>query len=168
MVNQDVKYLKFKTYLSTYCPHCNNTLNVETKENKSVNFKAIYKKEKVELKLSPYLDVFDVECSVDLKDGTVLEDLICPHCNTSLINKEVKCGECTSPVSEVTIHAASKLIPFYICSKNGCEWHGLTKRDERRIKLKIPRQAMPEQDQKLRIHNHQEVPYGYTSELALL
>ncbi len=168
MVNQDVKYLKFKTYLSTYCPHCNNTLNVETKENKSVNFKAIYKKEEVELKLSPYLDVFDVECSVDLKDGTVLEDLICPHCDTSLINKSVKCGECESPVSEVTIHAASKLIPFYICSKNGCEWHGLTKRDERRIKLKIPRQAMPEQDQKLRIHNHQEVPYGYTSELALL
>ncbi|MCD4789680.1 MAG: NADPH-dependent glutamate synthase [Bacteroidales bacterium] len=36
------------------------------------------------------------------------------------------------------------------------------------MKLKIPRQAMPEQDQKLRIDNFQEVPYGYTSELALL
>ncbi|MCU0369877.1 MAG: NADPH-dependent glutamate synthase [Bacteroidales bacterium] len=27
---------------------------------------------------------------------------------------------------------------------------------------------MPEQDQTLRVHNHQEVPYGYTTELALL
>ncbi|MFP4469923.1 MAG: NADPH-dependent glutamate synthase [Bacteroidales bacterium] len=27
---------------------------------------------------------------------------------------------------------------------------------------------MPEQDKTLRVHNHQEVPYGYTSELALL
>ena len=53
-------------------------------------------------------------------------------------------------------------------SKYGCEWHGLTRRDERRIKLKIPRQDMPEQDQTLRVHNFQEVPYGYTTELALL
>ncbi|MCF8234567.1 MAG: NADPH-dependent glutamate synthase [Bacteroidales bacterium] len=36
------------------------------------------------------------------------------------------------------------------------------------MKLKIPRQEMPEQDQKLRVHNYQEVPYGYTTELALL
>ncbi|MCD6113254.1 MAG: NADPH-dependent glutamate synthase [Bacteroidales bacterium] len=36
------------------------------------------------------------------------------------------------------------------------------------MKLKIPRQEMPEQDQKLRTQNFQEVPYGYTSELALL
>ncbi|HOY30782.1 MAG TPA: NADPH-dependent glutamate synthase [Bacteroidales bacterium] len=36
------------------------------------------------------------------------------------------------------------------------------------MKLKIPRQEMPEQDQTLRVHNHQEVPYGYTTELASL
>lgn len=168
MLNHDVKYLKFKTYLNTYCPHCNNSLNVESKESKKICFKALYKKEEIELSLSPYLDVFDVDCSIQLKENTSLDDLICPHCNESLLNKEVKCGDCNSKVGEVTIHAASKLLPFYICTKSGCEWHGLTKRDERRIKLKIPRQAMPEQDQKLRTHNHQEVPYGYTSELALL
>ena len=78
------------------------------------------------------------------------------------------CGECGSPVAEVIISALSGLIPFYLCTKYGCEWHGLTKRDERRLKLKIPRQDMPEQDQTLRVHNFQEVPYGYTTELALL
>ncbi|MCK4663349.1 MAG: NADPH-dependent glutamate synthase [Bacteroidales bacterium] len=36
------------------------------------------------------------------------------------------------------------------------------------MKLKIPRQEMPEQDQTLRVHNYQEVPYGYTTELAQL
>jgi len=168
MLDQDVKYLKFKSYLNIYCPHCNNTLNVETKEEKSVKFKAIYQNQEVDLSLSPYLDVFDSEASIDIKEGELVNDLVCPHCNKSLINKEVNCGECQSPVGEVTMFAASKLLPFYLCTKQGCQWHGLTKRDERRVKLKIPRQAMPEQDQKLRVHNHQEVPYGYTSELALL
>ena len=168
MLDQEVKYLKFKTFLNIYCPHCNNTLNKESKEKKTVEFKAIYKKKEIELTLSPYLDVFEVESSIPIENGSILDDLICPHCNVSLLNETVSCGECESKVGEVTIFAASKLLPFYICTKHGCEWHGLTKRDERRIKLKIPRQAMPEQDQKLRIHNHQEVPYGYTSELALL
>ncbi|MEW6668750.1 MAG: NADPH-dependent glutamate synthase [Thermodesulfobacteriota bacterium] len=33
---------------------------------------------------------------------------------------------------------------------------------------KIPRQAMPEQDPRRRRHNYEEVPYGYTEELAVL
>ncbi|KPK88458.1 dihydropyrimidine dehydrogenase, partial [bacterium SM23_31] len=33
---------------------------------------------------------------------------------------------------------------------------------------KIPRQAMPEQDPKERTHNFNEVPYGFTPELAML
>jgi len=120
------------------------------------------------LLLSPYLDVFDVESSKPIETDEVLDDLLCSNCNTSLISKETDCGECSSPVGEVIISAASKLIPFYICLKHGCEWHGLTKIDQRKIKLKIPRQDMPEQDQTLRIHNYQEVPYGYTTELAQL
>ena len=34
-------------------------------------------------------------------------------------------------------------------------------------RLAIPVQAMPEQDPKERIHNVQEVPYGYTGEQAM-
>ena len=122
----------------------------------------------MDLSLSPYLDVFESTTSHEVKEGDLLSDLLCPSCNKSLISKEIKCGECGSDVAGVIISAASKLIPFYICLKKGCEWHGLTKADERKIKLKIPRQEMPEQDKTLRIHNHQEVPYGFTSELASL
>ncbi len=168
MLDYDIKYLKFKTYLNTYCPHCHNSFNLEKKDDKSLDFKIKYHGEEAELRLSPYLDVFEVESSVKIKKDDTIEDLICPKCNKSLINKEVQCGECGSDVGEVLISASSRLIPFYICTKYGCEWHGLTRADERRIKLKIPRQEMPEQDQKLRVHNHQEVPYGYTTELALL
>jgi glutamate synthase (NADPH) small chain len=168
MVDQDVKYLKFKTYLNTYCPYCHQSFNVEKKNDKTVLFKALYKDQEIDLNLSPYLDVFDSSTSVEVKEGDSLTDLICPACQKSLISKEIKCGECGSNVGEVIISAASKLIPFFICLKKGCEWHGLTKADERKIKLKIPRQEMPEQDKTLRIHNHQEVPYGYTSELASL
>ena len=168
MLDHDIKYLKFKTYLNTYCPHCHNSFNVDKKGINQIEFKAIHKGNEIDLFLSPYLDVFEIESSGEIEKDGILEDLICPHCKKSLLSKETACGECGSLVGEVIISALSKLIPFHICMKYGCEWHGLTKRDERRIKLKIPRQEMPEQDQTLRVHNFQEVPYGFTSELALL
>jgi glutamate synthase (NADPH) small chain len=168
MMEQDVKYLKFKTYLNTYCPHCHESFNYERKDVKQVIFKAKFKGEDMEVKLSPYLDVFEAEATVPIAEGEVLDDLICPNCNVSLLGKNVHCTECGSPAGEVIISALSKLIPFYICLKKGCVWHGLSKADERRIKLKIPRQEMPEQDQTLRIQNYLEVPYGYTTELASL
>ncbi len=165
---EDVKYLKFKTYLNTYCPHCRNTFNFERKDEKYIIFKSIYKGQEAELKLSPYLDVFEVESSVPIDENDRLDDLICPKCKKSLIVKEPQCGECGSPVAEVIITAFSKLMPFYLCMKHGCTWHGLSRADENRVKLKIPRQDMPEQDMKLRVANHGEVPYGYTTELAQL
>jgi glutamate synthase (NADPH/NADH) small chain len=168
MFEQDVKYIKFKTYLNTYCPHCKQSFNYEKKDLKQLIFNAKYKGQDAEIKLSPYLDVFDREISIPIEDGEVLDDFICPSCKKSIVNTEVKCGECGSPAAEIIISAVSRLIPYFFCLKKGCEWHGLNKADERRIKLKIPRQDMPEQDQTLRVLNHQEVPYGYTTELASL
>ncbi len=165
---EDVKYLKFKSYLNTYCPHCRNTFNVEIKDMRYLQFKAVYKGEDIDLKLSPYLDVFDIESSKEINQDDRLDDFLCPRCKKSLITPEKICGECGSPVAEVIIAAFSRLLPFYLCMKHGCTWHGLTKADENKIKLKIPRQEMPEQDMKLRVANHGEVPYGYTTELAQL
>jgi len=168
MVNQDIKYLKFKTYLNTYCPHCRNTFNYERKEDKHLVFKGKFKGEIFDLQLSAYLDVFDTKSSIPLEEGDILEDLICPRCKKSLVVEHIHCKECGSQAAEVIITAFSKLIPFYMCLKHGCTWHGLSKADESKIKLKIPRQDIPEQDQKLRVMNYSEVPYGYTSELATL
>ena len=84
MINQDVKYLKFKSYLNTYCPHCRNTFNFERKEEKYILFKAKYKGEPLEIRLSPYLDVFDVQSSIPVTEGDKLDDLLCPKCRKSL------------------------------------------------------------------------------------
>ena len=35
-------------------------------------------------------------------------------------------------------------------------------------KVKVPRQKMPEQDPKVRTHNFEEVPFGYTEEIAII
>jgi glutamate synthase (NADPH/NADH) small chain len=168
MLEQDVRYLKYKTFLNTYCPYCRQSFNVEEKDKKVIVFNANFNGSALELKLSPFLDVFEVESSIPIEKNEILTELQCPHCKRSLIKPEMSCGECGSQVGEIIISTHAKLIPFYLCLRYGCEWHGLSKADERKIKLKIPRQEMPEQDQKLRTANHQEVPYGYTSELALL
>lgn len=167
-MEEGVKYLKFRTKLNTYCPNCNMGLNVKEKDGEWINLNAIYRKKDITLHLSPYLDVFDKKISTPIKEGSKVSDLICPHCGDSLIVEDKKCEECGSDLGKVIISAYSKLIPFYICSKNGCEWHGLTPADEAKIKLKIPRQEMPEQDRMIRVNNFQEVPYGLTSELAQL
>jgi len=41
------------------------------------------------------------------------------------------------------------------------------KTEKKEKKEKVPRQAMPEQDPKKRIHNFNEVPTGYTAEIAM-
>ncbi|MFC2121962.1 NADPH-dependent glutamate synthase [Bacteroidota bacterium] len=168
MLEQDVRYLKYKTYLSFYCPHCKNTFNHEGKNEKSLLFTGITNQKETEIKLSPFLDVFETKSSIKIKQDTVLDDLVCPKCKSSLINPKVNCGDCGTMVGEVIVSAHAKLIPFFICLKFGCEWHGIPKEEEKKIKLKIPRQGMPEQDRKIRAENFQEVPYGYTSELAQL
>ncbi len=168
MFNQiEPKYIKYGSYLHLYCPHCKKSLNVEKKEDKYIFINIVYKEKSGYLKLSPYLNIFETESDLPLKEGDLLDDVICPHCKNSLLIKDHPCDDCKTPeVAEFIVSAFSKLIPFYICTKYGCKWHGLTKRDEKIIRIKIPRQDMIEQDPKLRVFNFNEVPYGYSSELA--
>jgi glutamate synthase (NADPH/NADH) small chain len=166
MSEQDVKYLKFKTFFNAYCPHCHESFNIEKQDKKQLKFNAVYKGQPIELLLSAYLGIFEPESSVPIAEGDILEDISCPKCKKSLLTKDVVCAVCGSQVGQVTISAFWKLIPFHICLKNGCHWQGLSKGDKKKFKLKIPRQGMPEQDKALRVHNYEEVPYGYTAEIA--
>ena len=158
----------FRSHLSTYCPHCRRSFNTKNKGEEWLRFKGVFKGKEMELKLSPYLDVFERGTSVPIEEGEVLSDLICPYCNTSLVVGNRICQECGSQTGEMILSAFSRLIPFYICLRHGCEWHGLTMGDEQSIKLKIPRQGMPEQDSRIRVRNFREVPLGYTSKKAIL
>lgn len=163
----ETKYIGYGTYLHIYCPHCHKSLNVEKKDEKHILVHAKYKGKDGFIKLSPYLNVFEVETDLPLKEEDLIDDMSCPHCHKSFIVNDLPCNECKAPkVAEFIVSAFSKLIPFYICTRYGCTWHGLTKQDERLIKIKIPRQDIPEQDPKLRKYNFNEVPYGYTTEIA--
>jgi len=164
---QHKKSLRKHTYLKAYCPHCKRSLNAGKSEEGKLKLKAIYKQEEISLQSSPYLEDFDLKASFTVDKGAVFDDIFCPLCGASLVRSDIHCRECGNQGAEIIIAADEKLIPFYICLGGGCEWHGLSKADERKIR-KIPRQDMPEQDELLRVNNFEEVPYGYTSELAML
>lgn len=168
MTEQGVMELKQKTYLNAYCPHCFSSLNVEKKENRELTLKAKINGQEAVVNISPFLNIYSTSADITINDGDIVDDLVCPKCNTSIAVESPACGTCGSGTGKLLVAASSKMLPYYLCYKKGCDWHGLSKADEKKLSPKIPRQAMPEQDPQLRIQNHQEVPYGFTIELALL
>jgi len=85
--------------------------------------------------LSPYMNVFTSESTVYLQEDKPVTDISCPHCSTSLISVNKACEECGSPIAKIFISARTKMINFYLCSKKGCKWHGLSDEDLQDIKL---------------------------------
>ena len=131
-VDTSQEILESGYFLHAYCPYCRKSLIVADKlKLKLVN----EKNESGDILLSPYLNVFSAESNLFLKEGRPVGDLKCFHCNHSLMVEEKKCDECGSPVCSISISARSKLVDFYICSKKGCKWHGLSNEDIRDIKL---------------------------------
>ncbi|MBI5403483.1 MAG: hypothetical protein HY959_08780 [Ignavibacteriae bacterium] len=130
--DENLEILETGTFLQAYCPHCKRTLlDADMLKLKIVNDR----KETGEVMLSPYLNIFSSKSTVFLPEGKPVTDLKCWHCDESLMKKEKKCVSCGSPVARISISARSKLIDFFICSKKGCRWHGLSEDDINEIKL---------------------------------
>jgi glutamate synthase (NADPH/NADH) small chain len=164
----NLSILSNQTHLNAYCPHCQTSLNVKGKEEEYLKLIAVYNGKEFQLKLNPTLNIYDTELNPQLKNGDVLSDIFCPYCKKSLVVEDKKCESCGEKVAKITIATEKKMLPFYICTTYGCEWHGLSLGDEKKLLPKIPRQPMPEQDKELRAHNFNEVPYGLTSEAAII
>ena len=166
-----------ETDIPAFCPQCHEALNrYELKPRKVwMRLHVRAKGKNGELLLAPGWDVVDGRVAVqferrtdlELEEGQVVDDLLCPHCGGSLIEKDAHCEECASPVAVVVASMQSKLVDFSICSKVGCGGHGISPTDEARIKPKVGRQKKPEQDAMLRTRNFQEVSYGFDRELAV-
>jgi glutamate synthase (NADPH/NADH) small chain len=154
---------------AVYCPHCHQSLNLYDPKTNRVWFSlmAEVNGQKSPLLLSPVMDNFTKSISQELEED-VVTGLRCPHCSASVIEVQSLCGKCGSPTARLMVSVQSKLIPFYICSRSDCRWHGITRADQQKIKPKVDRQRMSEQDALLRIRNFQEVPYGFTREVAML
>lgn len=120
------------SFLQTYCPYCNRSLI----EANVIKLRIINDdNEEGFIMLSPFLNIFTSKSTVFLKENNIIKDIKCPHCNESLIKAGKFCEICNSPVALVNVSARTKLIDFYICSRKGCRWHGLSENDENEIEL---------------------------------
>ncbi len=128
--DDEMETIESGTFLQSYCPHCKKSLI----EGDQLKLK-IKNDAEGYLMLSPYLNIFTSESTIELPDDKTVEDLLCYHCETSLIKKEKKCESCGSPTARVNVGARTKLLDFYICTKKGCKWHGLNEDDLYDIRL---------------------------------
>lgn len=118
------------TFLQAYCPHCKKSLiEDEMLKVKISNGETGY------LILSPYLNVFSSKSTVFLPEDKTIKNVSCPHCDKSIISEKMKCEICNSPVAKIEVSARTKLLDFYICTKKGCKWHGLSEDDFYDIRL---------------------------------
>ena len=128
--NDDLETIESGTFLQAYCPHCKKSLiEDEMLKLKIKNGKTGY------IMLSPYLNVFTTKSTIVLPEDKTIGNISCFHCDTSLVEKDHSCGKCNSPVARIAVGARSRLVDFYMCTKKGCKWHGLSKNDYYDIRL---------------------------------
>ncbi len=130
ITNEKDEIIDSGTFLQSYCPHCRKSLI----ENDMLKLKIINGEEGY-LLLSPYLNSFTSKSTIYLPEDKAVSDIKCFHCDTSLVEDEKSCGKCNSSIAKINVSASTKLIDFYICTKKGCRWHGLSEDDLYNIKL---------------------------------
>lgn len=118
------------SFLQAYCPLCKKSMI----EDGMLKVKIVNGEEGY-LMLSPYLNVFSSMSSVFLPEDKTVRNVSCIHCGDSLISKTMKCEKCGSPVAKISVSAQTKLLDFYLCTKKGCKWHGLSEEDLFDIRL---------------------------------
>jgi ssDNA-binding Zn-finger/Zn-ribbon topoisomerase 1 len=129
-VDEKKEIIESGTFLNSYCPHCKKSLL----EDSMLKLKIHNGKEGF-LLLSPYLNVFTSKSTIFLEEDKPLKDVRCWHCDKSLIPEKKSCGKCGSDLIKIAVGARTKLINFYICTKKGCRWHGLSEDDFFDIRL---------------------------------
>lgn len=128
---EEIEIIKTGTFLHAFCPHCKKSLV----KNRTIKLKVDRGDETGYIELSPYLNVFTSRSTLFLREGENIGNLKCIHCDHSLASSDIQCEECNSDVAMVEVSARTKLIKFYLCSKKGCRWHGLSKEDLKEIRL---------------------------------
>ena len=131
-VDEFKEIIESGTFLQTYCPHCLKSLIEDDMIKLDITNE---KNETGVIMLSPYLNVFTSKSTVFLREHETLKDIQCPHCHQSLRQEDKHCDWCHSPVARINISARTKFITFYICTKKGCRWHGLSDDDLYEMKI---------------------------------
>jgi hypothetical protein len=120
------------SFLHGYCPHCMKSLiESDMLKLKITNLN----QEEGYIMLSPYLNVFSSKSTIYLPEEKDISNIKCFHCDKSLIIKNGKCERCGTAIAKILVSARTKMIDFFICSRKGCTWHGLSKKDLEEIRL---------------------------------
>ena len=128
---EQIEIMRSGTFLQAYCPHCKKSLI----EKASIKLKVSRGGKEGFLMLSPYLNIFTSRSTIRLPEEEIIGDIQCFHCNHPLVISGEECGECGNQVAQVVVGATRRLVDFYICSKKGCTWHGLSREDMDDIRL---------------------------------
>jgi hypothetical protein len=128
---KDTELMRTGTFLKSYCPHCKKSLI----EDNSIKLKVDRGDKKGYLMLSPYLNIFTSRSTIRLPEDELIGNILCSHCDHSLVIPGEVCGDCGSEVARIVVGATSRLVDFYICAKKGCTWHGLSREDMDDIRL---------------------------------
>ena len=165
----DLLVLEQEGDLASFCPRCHAGLDVYDVRTKRVWIGLTVRVGETvcELLVNPRLDAFEHVCASCWSDGTLADDVLCPHCQSSLLVAEHVCQECDAPVFSLEVSVRTRVAPLSLCTRAGCHWHGVSTSAQAKIKSAAPRQKKPEQDPVLRVRNFAEVSYGYDGELAV-
>jgi len=128
---EKIEIMKTGTFLQSYCPHCKKSLI----EKESIKFKVDREDKTGFLMLSPYLNVFTSKSTIFLPEDEFIGNIKCFHCDKSLMLEDERCEDCGSEIARIMVSTHKRLVEFYICSKKGCRWHGLSKEDINDIRL---------------------------------
>jgi uncharacterized protein (UPF0212 family) len=130
--DEDKEIIKTGSFLSSYCPHCMRSLI----EDRMIKLKVENESgETGFMMLSPYLNVFTHKSSIKLPERHPIKNIRCFHCDEPLFVQDKHCPVCNSEIAKILVAAMTKMIDFYICSKKGCTWHGLSDDDIQSIVL---------------------------------
>lgn len=121
---ENKEIIKSGTFLWAYCPHCKKSLIKD-----EMLWLKVVNGDEGDLMLSPYLNVFSSKSTIYLPEDKEIHDLKCPHCGVSFIVKDDQCDECGAPTAKIMVSASTKMIEFFVCSRKGCRWHGLSDED---------------------------------------
>ena len=165
----DLVALEQEGDLASFCPRCHAGLDVYDVRTKRgwIGLTVRVGEAVCELLVNPRLDTFEHVCSSCWSDGTLADDVLCPHCQASLLEAEHLCQVCDAPVFSLEVSVRTRVAPLSLCTRAGCHWHGVSNSAQAKIKSAAPRQKKPEQDPVLRVRNFAEVSYGYDGELAV-
>ena len=126
-----IEIMRTGTFLQTYCPHCKKSLIEEA----SIKLKVDRGDKEGFMMLSPYLNIFTSRSTIRLPEDEIMSDIKCFHCDEPLVISGESCEECGNRAIHLVVGATSRLVDFYVCTKKGCTWHGISQQDLNDIRL---------------------------------